>query len=156
MSETLLADLEAEYTREAVRLSQPALHRVMDATRPADTTLRHRRITITLRTPSSSGPVAIEHDSALIGQADHNDAVRGQRTARLGATGHSCWPQASCPWLSWAGASPFAVGGLGEADAVAQRTAESNGYAEEVQPQTQTLFDQITATRRAASSGVDG
>ena len=72
VSETLLADLEAEYTPEAVRLLQPALDRVMDATRPTDTTLRHRRITITLRTPSSSGPVAIEHDSVLIGQADHD------------------------------------------------------------------------------------
>ena len=76
MPDTLLADLEAGYPREAVRLSQPALERVMEATRPADTTLRHRRITITLRMPvSPPSPVVIEHDSVQLGHADNNDAA---------------------------------------------------------------------------------
>ena len=44
---------------------------------------------------------------------------------------------------------------LGEADAVAQRTAMSYGSAEVVQPETQALVDQITATRRGVSSNVD-
>lgn len=77
---TLLADLEAEHRREAVSLSQPALERVTDATRPADTELRDRRITVTLRAASSSSPVAIEYNGVRVGQADHNDAAEIHNT----------------------------------------------------------------------------
>ena len=82
--------------------------------------------------------------------------MRHSGSTRLWPTELPGGGQVSCPWLSWAVGHPLAVGGWGEADAVAQRAAESYGYAEEVQPETQARFDQITATRRAASSSVDG
>jgi len=39
--------------------------------------------------------------------------------------------------------------GIVQAFQEAQRAAESYGYAEEVQPETQELFEQLTATRTA-------
>ena len=45
--------------------------------------------------------------------------------------------------------------GIVQAFQEAQRAAESYGYAEEVQPETQALFDQLTFSARAGTSQLD-
>ena len=83
--------------------------------------------------------------------------MRHSGSARFWPTELPGGGQVSCPWLSWAVGHPHAVRGCGEADAVAQRAAESYGYAEEVQPETQpsSIRSPRPAVRQAAASTAD-